>query len=562
MIRLRTFLAALFSASACLAAASPAHSEPHAMSGALATIAEWAQGARPFAGLGNFHRQASTKSAAAQEYFDQGMRFLWAFNHDESTRSFARATQLDPQCAICYWGVSLTVGPNYNLPKMAEPRAKVAWEALERAQEHQAQASPVERALITALAQRYQGPQALDPAGAAPVLTAYAEAMKGVARQFPEDLDVQVLFAEAMMNVNAWKLWSLDGTAAPRTDEIVATLEAVLAKDLQHPGANHYYIHAMEASPHPNKALGAALRLATLMPAAGHMRHMPAHIFERVGQYAAASAANRDGVAADLAYYALTRPPDYYAMYTAHNYQFLALSAAMEGRRAEAIDAARKSKKLLPDAVLASMPGADWYVGELYTAMVRFGMWDDILKEPAPDKKLTGLFGGYLYAQATALAAKNRVAEAKARLAEVEKLTEALDAAAPAGLNAAKDVFLLAISVAKARIAIAQNDRDEAIGLLREAVGKEDRLAYDEPADWFVPVRHVLGAVLLDAGKPQEAEAVYREDLARHPANGWALFGLARALAAQKRSTEATTAQNQFATAWKRADITLRASAF
>jgi len=562
MNRIMTVLAALLSASACLGSAVPARSQPHAISGPPSTIAEWAQGARPFGGLGNFHRQASTKSAAAQKYFDQGMRFLWAFNHDESTRSFARAAQLDPQCAICYWGVSLTVGPNYNLPSLAEPRAKVAWEALQRAQAHLAQTTPVERALITALAQRYQGPQPLEPAGAGPVLTAYAEAMKGVARLFPEDLDVQVLFAEALMNVNAWKLWSLDGVAAPGTDEIVATLEAVLAKQLHHPGANHYYIHAIEASLHPDKALVAARRLATIMPAAGHMRHMPAHIFQRVGRYAEASAANRDGAAADLAYYAETRPPDYYAMYTGHNFQFLAFSAAMEGRRAEAIDAARKSRKVLPDDMLASMPGADWYVGELYTTMVRFGMWDDILKEPEPDKRLAGLLGGYLYAQATALAAKGRLAEATTKLAELDKLVEAAKDDDSAGLNTAKDVLALASTCAKARIAMAENRREEAIGLLREAVGKEDRLAYDEPADWFVPVRHVLGAVLFDAGKPQEAEAVYREDLARHPANGWALFGLARALAAQNRSAEAATAQKEFAATWKRADITLQSSAF
>jgi tetratricopeptide (TPR) repeat protein len=332
-------------------ASTPPTSEPPA------TVAQWAKGAQLFDGLGNYHRKAGTRSDEAQAYFDQAMRFLWAFNHDEATRSFAKAAEIDPQCAICYWGVSLTVGPNYNLPMMAEPRAKVAWEALQQAEANASRATPVERALIHALASRYRDAQKLDPSNEGPVLIAYARAMQDVARRFPNDSDVQVLTAEAMMNTNAWKLWRLDGTPAPGTKEIVARLEAVLAKDRMHPGANHYYVHAIEASPHPEKAVAAAERLRGMMPAAGHLEHMPAHIMQRVGRYGEAAEANRLGAAADLAYFARTTPPDYYKMYTAHNYEFLAFSTAMQGRRADTLDAARKARGIVTERHAAGRTG-------------------------------------------------------------------------------------------------------------------------------------------------------------------------------------------------------------
>jgi tetratricopeptide (TPR) repeat protein len=333
----------------------------------------------------------------------------------------------------------------------------------------------------------------------------------------------------------------------------------VLAKDPRHPGANHYYIHAVEASPDPGKAVPAAERLPGMMPAAGHLEHMPAHIMQRVGRYEDAAEANRKGVAADLAYFATTKPLDYYVMYTAHNYQFLAFSAAMEGRQAETIEAARQSRALVSDDMLLTMPGADWAVAELYAAMVRFGMWDEILAEPVPSPKLVGLTGAYLYTKATALAAKGRVDEARAPLAELEKLA-VIDH--NAGLNQLKDVLAVAVLTVKARLALAEGRNDEATGILREAIAKKDRLAYDEPADWFFPVRHILGAVLIRAGRGADAEAVYRADLNRHPNNGWALYGLAQALRIEGRSADALAAQQQLDTAWKNADVTLSASAF
>jgi tetratricopeptide (TPR) repeat protein len=536
---------------------------PDINAGIPQTVAEWARGAMLFDGLGDFHRKATTSSAEAQKFFDQGMRFLWAFNHDESTRSFAQAAELDPSCAICYWGVALTVGPNYNLPMMAEPRAKVAWEALGQAEKYSSQASQAEQALIAALGKRYNGPKVLDPSNEMPLFIGYAAAMRAVAKKFPNDLDAQTLYAEAMMNLNAWKLWTLDGKPAPGTTEIIATLESVLKRDPRHPGANHYYIHAVEASPDPDRGVAAAQRLRGMMPAAGHLEHMPAHIMQRVGRYEEASEANRKGIAADLVYLAKTKPLDYYNLvYTAHNYLFLAFSAAMEGRSEEAVKAARRAREFVADDLIATMPGMDWPFSEEYSVLVRFGRWDEMIAEPAPNPSFKALSGGYLYAKATALAAKGRVAEGKRTVGELEMLAGELPAAAAAGFNTATDVLAVGALVAKARIADAEGELKEAINLLRQAIAKEDQLDYDEPADWFFPVRHLLGAELLRAGHAMEAEAVYRADLKLHPANGWALAGLSAALDAEKKSSAAAKAKAEMESAWKNADVKLVSSAF
>ena len=552
------WVSALLCASGAAWGDTPAQRQ--AMPQVPATVADWARGARLFEGLGDFHRGVTTSSPLAQQYFDQGMRFVWAFNHDEATRSFAKAAQLDPACAACYWGVALTVGPNYNLPAMEDVRAGVAAEALQRAQEQAPHASAVEQGLIAALATRYPSGQTVGPANLESVSRAYAAAMRELAQRFPHDLDVQTLCAEAAMNVHAWKLWTADGQPAEGTLEIESRLESVLHEAPGHPGANHYYIHAMEASAHPEKARAAAERLPGMMPAAGHLEHMPAHIFQRVGRYEDAAEANRKGAAADLAYFAKATPPDYYAMYTAHNDHFLAFSAAMAGEKAQTIAAIHALRQVVPDAMLAENPGADWTEAAYYVALVRFGAWDAILAEPQPDAKFLGLMAGYLYAAANALAAKGQIDEAKERLAALDAL--AVPPHAGAGLNRAADVVAIERLIARARILSATGQTDAAVVALTEAVDREDRLAYDEPSSWFFPARHVLGAVLIDAGRPSEAEAVYRADLAHNPANGWSLFGLARALELQRRTDEAATAQLDFAAAWRHADIELTASAF
>jgi tetratricopeptide (TPR) repeat protein len=527
-----------------------------------ATLADWARGARLYEGLGNFHRTLSTSSVQAQAYFDQGMRLLWAFNHDESTRSFARAAQLDPACAACFWGVALTVGPNYNLPSTEDNRARVAWDALKEAQKHAAASSAVEQALIGALAARYPDPRAPAAADAEAILKAYAEAMQRVAARFPADDDVQVLCAEAQMTVHAWKLWTPDGRPVAGTPEIEARLEAVLARAPDHPGANHYYIHGMEASPTPQKAVAAAERLRGMMPAAGHLEHMPAHIMQRVGRYEEAAEANRRGVAADNAYLARTVPPDYYAMYLAHNHAFLAYSAAMEGRKAETLSAAQDLAGTLPMAMLLAMKDSGWGLAEQYAALVRFGLWDELIALQAPDTRLPGLSAGYLYGRGVGLAARGRVDEARQMLAELHALGVAVPADTLAGYNPLRDIIAVAEPIVAARIAASERRDADAVTLLERAVAAEDALAYDEPADWFFPTRHLLGAQLLLTGQPAAAAKVYAEDLKRNPRNGWSLFGLMLVARAQGKTQEAARWANEQQVAWQHADVRLPGSAF
>jgi tetratricopeptide (TPR) repeat protein len=509
------------------------------------TVADWAKGAQLFEGLGSFHRPITTSSPEAQRYFDQGMRFVWAFNHDEATRSFARAAELDPKCASCFWGVALTLGPNYNMPVMAEPRARAGWEALARAQANAAAATPVEQALIAALAKRFDGPKPLDPSNSAPLLAAYVTAMEAVASRFPDDMDVQTMLAEGLMNTNPWKLWTADGRPGPGTPAILAALQKVLAKDPKHPGANHYWIHAVEASRDPARAAASAEVLVGMMPAAGHLEHMPAHIFQRIGRYGEAAEANRKGAAADVAYFGLTAPPDYYPMYLIHNYQFLAYSAAMEINQTDTMDALRQAKMAAPETMLLAMPGLDWSIGYLYDGMVRFGLWDDILAEPRPNPKLAGLTAAWLQARAIALAATGKPDQGAVAVAELDGLIAATPAEATHGMNSAKPLYEIGALKARARIAQASGRAGDAVALLRQAVAKEDLLSYNEPADEFFPTRHLLARALLDARRPREAEAVLKEDLKRNPANGWALLGLERALLDQERLEDAKAVARQ-----------------
>ena len=524
------------------------------------TLVGWAQGAQLFKGLGTYHRKITTRSPLAQKYFDQGMRFIWAFNHDEATRSFAKAAQIDRRCASCYWGVALTLGPNYNMPMMSSPRARVGWEAVRRAEMSARRAMPVERALIDAVGKRYRGTGEVDPSNSKPLLNAYVEAMRAIASKYPTDLDVQTMYAEALMNTNPWKLWNADGTPNPGTEQILGVLRHVLAQDSRHPGANHYYIHAVEASQHPEMAVRSAETLEGMMPAAGHLEHMPAHILQRVGRYEEAAEANRRGAAADLAYLKETAPPDYYPMYLIHNFQFLASSAGMEGRRSETIQALREARKHTPDQMLLAMPGFDWGASFIYDGLVKFGMWDEMLKEPPPSSQLVGANISYLQSRATALAATGKFDEAGAELAKSEKLIATVPADATQGNSKAGALYAIGQLKARARIASAGGRRDQAIQLLTEAVGVEDTLAYNEPNDMLFPTRHLLGAELLQAGKPADAEAVFNEDLKRHPDNGWALYGLSQALAAQKR--DSVEARKQFERSWRRADVTLTSAAF
>ncbi|MFO7561185.1 MAG: hypothetical protein R6X02_00975 [Enhygromyxa sp.] len=519
-----------------------------------------AEGAILLPDLGEWRREVTTGSAEAQAFFDQGLALTYGFNHDEAARSYAKAGSLDPNCAMCWWGAAYTMGPNYNMPMLPE-RAEAAWDALQRARQAAAGATPVEQALIEALATRYAGPEYLEPEAMQVYNEAFAAAMREVAEQFPDDLDVQVLFAEALMNVNPWKLWTPEGQPTPGTEEIVAALESVLERAPEHPGANHYYIHAVEASRQPERAEAAADRLAGLVPGAGHIVHMPAHIYQRVGRYADASEANRRAAEVDEQYLARVDPPGYYPFYIAHNYGFLAYSASMEGRSAVALEASRKSAAMSPRDVVCTMPGMDFFLSEPLLVMVRFGRWDELLAEPQPDPKYPVLSALWHHAHGMALAATGKLDEARADLAAIEQIRQTIPEELLAGLNAGRAVLELAAKVLEARIAEAEK-APNTIALWEAAVKLEDQLAYNEPADWFYPTRHYLGAALLDAGKAKEAIAVYEADLVDNPRNGWALFGLWQAQLAANQNAKAGQTKALFDQAWARADFELTRTAF
>jgi tetratricopeptide (TPR) repeat protein len=522
------------------------------------TLPKLAKGAKLLGNMGKVHRTVTTQSKEAQAFFDQGLALMYGFNHDEAARSFAYAAELDPGCGMCFWGAAYTLGPNYNIPMLPD-RAKAAWEAVQFGLKHAPSATDVERALIEALAKRYKGPEYVDPVAMAAFNQAYADAMGEVAKRFPQDLDVQTLYAEALMNLNPWKLWTLDGKPEKGTDVIVATLERVLARDHEHAGANHFYIHAVEASKKPGKAVPSADRLAKLVPGAGHIVHMPAHIYQRVGRYGDAAESNRRAIDVDKKYIETQPPPGYYPFYLGHNYGFLAYAASMQGRAEESLRAAREATKAMPMDIVCGMPGMDFFLSEPLLVMVRFGRWDEILREPKPAAKYQVLTGLWHHAQGMAYAAKGQADQAAAQAQAIRSLSDQVPADMLAGLNPARLLLDLGATLVEARNAEAQKKPD-AIGLWERAVQLEDKLAYSEPADWFYPVRHFLGAALLDAGRAKEAEAVYRADLERNPNNGWAHFGIVAALRAQKKPT--ATAEKAFKTAWQAADIKLTRTAF
>ena len=518
----------------------------------LATIAE---GAAPMANLGTLQRSITTSSKEAQIYFDQGLRLTFAFNHDEAARSFAKAAQLDPKCASCFWGVALVLGPNYNVPMLAD-RFPAAWQALQQAQKHAGEATPVEQALIGALGKRYPGAEPLDPEAMGPYNQAYADEMAKVAAAYPADDDVQLLYAESLMDLRPWRLWTHDGKPAPDTELIVKTIETVLARNADHPGANHYYIHAVEPSPKPEKAVKAADRLASLMPGAGHIVHMPSHIYQRVGRYADAAQANRDATAVDLAY--IDRAPKwgYYPMYLVHNLGFLSYATSMEGRQTESLDAARESAKNFPPRMLKMMPGMDFFISEPQLVMVRFRRWDDILAEPRPDDDFPTLTGLWLHAHGMANAATGKLDAAAGDLAELKALRDTVGADVKATNNSARDILNTSVAVLEAAVAQTRGDANRH-DLWAEAVKLQDAMVYAEPADWFYPVRHFQAAALLEDKKFKQAEAVYRADLKANPENGWALWGLTQALKGQKKTGEARKVEARFKKAWKNADYTL-----
>lgn len=508
--------------------------------------------------LGALHRPITTAAPLAQRYFDQGLRLVYGFNHEEAINSFKEAARLDPDCAMCYWGIALALGPNINLP-MDTAQVTPAWQAMQAALARAPKASEPDRAFVAALAARYAERAA--PSRAA-LDSAYARAMGDLARRYPDDPDAGVLFADAVMNLAPWNYWTPELAPRPGTPEIVATLERVLRDHPDHPGACHFYIHAVEASSEPQRAVPCAERLGGLMPGAGHIVHMPAHVYMRVGRYADAARANEHAAHTDEAFFE-RRPANakgFYSFYYAHNLHFLWAAAQMEGRSAEALRAAAELERAVPLETVRQVPFVEFVVPTRFFALVRFGRWDEILRQPAPPADLKYTRAVWHYARGRALAATGRLDEAAHERDSVATLREAVKDQ-PLGFNTGGNLLDVAIHTLTGDIAARRGQIDRAAREFREAVRIQDGLVYDEPPPWYYPVRQSLGATLLKAGRAAQAEAVYREDLRRNPENGWALFGLARALEAQGKA-EAGAVDVRFRRAWSRADVTLQASSF
>jgi tetratricopeptide (TPR) repeat protein len=508
-------------------------------------------------GLGHLHHAITTSKPEAQRYFDQGLTLVYGFNYDEATRSFRYAAKLDPKCAMAYWGIALTLGPNYNDPDIDAARRKSAYEASQKAVSLAGSAKPGEQASIRALAKRYSA----DPKADQKRLNVdYAQAMRDVMKQNPADSDAAVLFADAAMNVRPWQLWKHDGQAEEGTREIVDVLEGVLKRDPNHIGANHLYIHAVEASEKPEQALASAKRLTGLAPGAGHLVHMPAHIYIRTGDYHGASLANQQAVGIDQGYvnkYHVTGM--YPVMYYTHNLQFLAVSSSMEGRFDEANRIATKVVTgMTPFA--KENPMAEWFLPTKMLVLIRFRQWEDLAQLPEPDKSLRLLHAVWHFGRGMAFTGLARLDKAAAERDGLTAEIKALPPDAMLGFNSAQQVLGIAAGMLDGYIARGQRNYKRAAELLSKAAQAEDKLNYDEPPDWYLPPRESLGAVLFTDGRYADAEAAFRAELKAHAKNPRALFGLAECLQAQKKTAEAATVRKEFEAGWKNADIKLKMS--
>jgi tetratricopeptide (TPR) repeat protein len=512
--------------------------------------------------LGKFERKITTSSPEAQRFFNQGLTLYYGFNHQEAVRSFQEAARLDPQCAMAYWGEALSLGPNINDAFPDEEREQQAYAAMQKARKLKTQSNETEQALIEALTPRYT---ATHPKDRKPLNVAYAKAMTGVYRRFPDDPDVATLYAEAVMDTMPWSYWTRDGRPQPGTKELVAALESVLEKHPDHPGAHHLYIHAVEASPDPDRAVPSADKLGGLVPAAGHLVHMPSHIYIRVGRYEDAVTANQRAILADEDYITQCRAQGIYPVgYYPHNIHFLSFALSATGRAREAIESARKAAEKTSH-VGCGMQGLGFvHLLQAYPlfALVRFGQWDEIVKEASKPVDSPFVKAMQHFARGLAYNAKGDLDKAEADLAA---LKAALADGELAKLTVNDQNTLLQLSqvateLLAGEVAAKRGDFKRAVAHLRRGVAFEDRLIYSEPPDWPQPVRQSLGAVLLEGGHAAEAEKVYREDLKRHRDNGWSLFGLMKSLEAQGKTDEAAAIKEKFHKAWGKSDVTLTAS--
>jgi len=514
-----------------------------------------------YEGLGSYSRKITTDSPEAQRYFDQGLAFLHGFNHRAAIRAFQQAAEIDPRCAMAHWGLALACGPHINLTVVPPPAAELAWKELNLARKNADYASPVERTLIDALGKRYANPQPADRSG---LDRAYANAMRDVWRNFPNDPDVGALFAEAMMDLRPWDQWTAQGKPQPGTDEILATLDAVLKLNPNHPLANHLYVHAVEASPNPQRAIAAADRLRNLQPGLAHNVHMPSHIDIRTGQWLKAVDTNAKAVEADQRYRKIFgQPKGFLNVYIAHNRHMLAYAAMMTGQRDLAMKHIRAMVAEMPaDFLKENVLQAEGNVAMPLEVMVRFGLWNDILTEPEKyTEKMWFTRAFHHAARAIASAAKSSTTNARNEQRIFLELTRLVPKETSLGNNSCEAILGVVTPMVEGEILVAEGQVDRGIEELRAAIQQEDALKYDEPPGWLIPVRHSLGAVLMKQQRFAEAEQVYREDLARLPDNGWSLFGLAETLRRQsKNADEASETQAKFEKVWAKADLKITTS--
>jgi tetratricopeptide (TPR) repeat protein len=513
-----------------------------------------------FDDLGNHQHPVTTRSEKAQRYFNQGLILAFAFNHAESARSFQAAQKIDPDCAMCYWGEALALGPNINAPMFPEAVPK-AWAAAQKAQELASLVTPREQAYIRALQARYREQPPEDRSG---LDRAYRDAMRKLAEDYPDDFDAVALYAEAIMDTTAWNYWEEDGKPGPQTEELLRVLEGVLREAPDHPLALHLYIHAIEASPNPQRGEAAADRLAKLVPGAGHLVHMPAHIYMRLGRYTDASAANERAAAADESYITQCRVQGFYpAAYYPHNVHFLWWAATAEGRSQVAIETARKLGKLMTPDMVREFAIVEPLLAVPHLALIQFGRWDEALAEPAPAAEFPLASALVLYAQGMALAAKGDLSRAAQKLEALRGIQRAAKWEPYAVYQVpAPQMVEIAERVLDADLRLRGGDKGGGLKQLREAVEQQDALPYMEPPYWDYPIRQSLGKALLVLGLAREAEEVYREDLRRHPRNGWSLFGLEQSLRTQGKMASADEVRRRFEQAWARADVKLIASRF
>jgi tetratricopeptide (TPR) repeat protein len=507
--------------------------------------------------LCGFHMKTSTSSDLAQQYFDQGMALYYGFNHEVAIMSFQEAADIDSTFAMAWWGKAISAGPNINNPFMDSAAAHNAYLAAQQALKLADGAEEWEKGLIHAIVQRYAWPQ---PEDRKALDESYANAMRELWEKYPKNNEIGVLFADAMMNLRPWDLWTREGKPQPGTPEIVSTLEKILAREPKHPGACHFYIHTMEASPEPEKALAAARRLGAILPGAGHLVHMPSHIYVRLGMYDDVVRSNQKAILADTQW---IRFGGFYTLYRAHNYHFLAYGAMFEGRKALAMQAANDMLEQMPLELVFEFPDfLDAYLAVPYHVMVRFGLWEEILAAPRPEPELTATTAFWRYARSVALSALGRVDEAQTEFDALKEAVVAIEATRLLGNNDVRTVMEIGLKIAEGELEYRKGNYQQAFALLREAVVKDDALKYDEPWGWMMPARHALGALLVEQGLFEEAEAVYQEDLRINRGNGWALKGLHECYIKQGNHKEAASIMTQFKKAWKRADVRIQSSCY